>query len=240
MKLPALPRIPHLPQLQKWWYMYGAIVIVIVLFIFLYFFLFYKLPSPYSLKNYKTIPISTHLYDRNGKLLYEVFKEENRTPITFNKLPKYVWEATVAIEDKDFFRHKGISIFSGLLRIAKEAVLNHSVQGGSTLTQQLMKSALLSPERTLQRKAREIVLALWTEQIFSKNEILEMYLNQVPYGGSSYGIEEASKTYFGKNASQLTLAEAALLAGLPQSPSRYSPFTNPELAINRRNDVLDL
>jgi len=101
-----------------------------------------------------------------------------------------------------------------------------------------VKTALLTPERTVTRKIKEVILALWTEKIYSKEKILEMYLNQVPYGGSSYGIEEAAKTYFGKKAKELNLEEAALLAGLPQAPSLYSPYVNPEAALNRRNEVL--
>ena len=196
------------------------------------------LPSPYTLRDYKAIPLSTHIYDRNGKLLYEVYKEENRTPVKLEGLPKHVSQSTIAIEDKDFYKHGGVSLISGLLRVAKVALTTSQVQGGSTITQQLVKGALLTPERTLRRKAREIVLAVWVERIFTKNEILEMYLNQIPYGGSSYGIEQASKTYFGKPAKQLKLHEAALLAGLPQAPTLYSPNGNPELAKERRNSVL--
>lgn len=206
--------------------------------IFIYFFIFYKLPSPLSLKDYKAIPLSTHIYDRNGKLLYEVFKEQNRTPIKLKDLPKYVGQSTIAIEDKDFYKHGGISLTSGILRAMRDIILKKQLQGGSTLTQQLVKGALLTPERTVQRKIKEIILAIWTEQIFSKDQILEMYLNQVPYGGSSYGIEEASKTYFDKHAKDLTATEAALLAGLPQAPSLYSPYSNPETATYRRNSVL--
>jgi len=117
--------------------------------------------------------------------------------------------------------------------------LNKGLQGGSTITQQLVKSALLSPERTIDRKIREIILAIWTERLYTKNQILEMYLNQVPYGGSAYGVEEASKLYFGKSASDLNIAEAALIAGLPQAPSLYSPFVNLDAAVSRRNDVLE-
>jgi len=124
------------------------------------------------------------------------------------------------------------------MRAIKENLSAKSLQGGSTITQQLVKSALLTPERTIQRKIKEIILALWTEKLYTKQEILEMYLNQVPYGGSSYGIEEASKTYFNKSAKDLTLPEAALLAGLPQAPSLYSPYVNPDLATSRRNEVL--
>ena len=126
-----------------------------------------------------------------------------------------------------------------MLRAAKEMLIEKKdLQGGSTITQQLVKSSLLTPERTIERKIKEIILAIWAERIYSKHEILEMYLNQVPYGGSAYGIEEASKIYFGKNAKDLTLSESALLAGLPQAPSLYSPFINPKAAIKRRNDVL--
>lgn len=201
-------------------------------------YLFVKaLPSPYSIGkiNY---PVSSLIYDRNGKLLYEIYKSQNRTPVTLSQLPTYVVNSTIAIEDKDFYNHNGVALFSGVLRALREIVINRSFQGGSTITQQLVKSALLTPERTIERKAKEIILALWTERIYSKDKILEMYLNQVPYGGSSYGIQEASKTYFGHDAKDLTLDEAALLAGLPQAPSVYSPYANPKAAEKRRNEVL--
>lgn len=196
-----------------------------------------SLPSPKNIGkvNY---PQTTHILDRNGRLLYEVYRDQNRTPVQLESVPKYVWQASVAIEDKDFFKHNGVSLFGGIVRATKETLLTKKVQGGSTITQQLVKSALLTPERTIQRKAKEIVLALWAERMYTKNQILQMYLNQVPYGGSSYGIEEAAQTYFNKSAKDLTLSEAALLAGLPQAPSIYSPFVNPDLAIRRRNEVL--
>ncbi|PIZ64186.1 hypothetical protein CO051_01480 [Candidatus Roizmanbacteria bacterium CG_4_9_14_0_2_um_filter_39_13] len=206
--------------------------------VFLYFFIFVGLPSPYSLKEYKAIPISSQIYDRNGELLYEVYREENRTPVKLKTLPKYSTQATIAVEDKDFYKHGGISIFSGILRAVKENLQGGNLQGGSTITQQLVKSALLTPERTVQRKLKEMFLAVRVEQIFTKDEILEMYLNQVPYGGSSYGIGQATKTYFAKTPDQLELDEAALLAGLPQAPTLYSPHTNPELAKERRDFVL--
>lgn len=214
------------------------IVAITGVVIFLYFYIFKDLPSPYSLKDYKAIPISSQIYDRNGELLYEVFKDENRTPIKLDKLPKDLKEATISIEDKDFYQHGGISIVSGILRAVRDSFQSNKLQGGSTITQQLVKSALLSPERTIQRKVKEIFLAIWVEQIFTKDQILEMYLNQVPYGGSSYGIVQAAKAYYGKNPGELTLAESALLAGLPQAPSLYSPYLNPERAKNRRNAVL--
>lgn len=196
-----------------------------------------ELPSPTDIGklNY---PLSTHMYDRNGKLLYEIYKDQNRTLVQLKELPQYVYEATIAIEDKDFFSHSGVSLLGGILRAAKETALKKGLQGGSTITQQLVKSALLTPERTIERKLKEILLALWTEKLYTKKQILEMYLNQVPYGGSAYGIEEAAKTYFKKQAKDLTIAEAAFLAGMPQAPSVYSPYTNPDLAKNRRDEVL--
>jgi len=212
-------------------------IIGIILFYFV-FAVFYKLPTPYALKNYKVVPLSTHILDRNGKLLYEIYRNEKRTPIKIKDIPDYVINATIAIEDKDFYKHQGVSIISGILRATKETLLHQSLQGGSTITQQLIKSALLTPERTIIRKIREIILALWTEKIFTKQEILEMYLNQVPYGGTAYGIEEAAQIYLSKHAKDLTLSEAALLAGLPQAPSIYSPLYNLDKALTRRNSVL--
>ncbi len=211
---------------------------IIAFAVFLFFYIFWGLPSPYSLKDYKAIPLSTRILDRNGKLLYEIYNEQNRTPVKINTLPKYVVQASIAIEDKDFYTHQGVSVVGGIGRAIKDTIRTGHLQGGSTITQQLVKSALLTPERTIRRKIREIVLALWVERIFTKNEILELYLNQVPYGGSAYGIESGAKVYFGKKAADLTLDQAAFLAGLPQAPSLYSPYANPELAHNRRNLVL--
>lgn len=224
-----------IPPKQKRTVIISAIIVFILI---IYFYIFYKLPNPSTLKNYKVIPLSTHILDRNGKLLYEIYRNQKRTPIKLSELPKTVIESTIAIEDKDFYKHGGVSIIGGILRAIKDTLLRQKLQGGSTITQQLIKSALLSPERTLRRKIREIVLALWTEKIFSKNEILELYLNQVPYGGTAYGIEEAAQIYLSKHAKNLTLSEAALLAGLPQAPSVYSPLYNPDLAKKRRNSVL--
>jgi len=206
--------------------------------LFTYFFIFKDLPAASSLKNQKIIPASTLMYDRNGKLLYEIYRDQNRTPIKLKNLKPYIYQASIAIEDKDFYTHGGVSFVSGILRAAKDTLLRQNLQGGSTITQQLVKNALLSPERTIRRKIREIILAIQVEQQFSKQEILEMYLNQVPYGGSAYGIEEAAKTFFGKHAKDLSIGEAAFLAGLPQAPSLYSPYINPILAQKRRDEVL--
>jgi len=214
------------------------IVVVFLFSIFIYFYVFFKLPSPKKLKNFQAIPVSTQILDRNGKLLYHLYRNQKRSIVKIKTLPKYVIDATIAIEDKNFYHHQGVSVVGGILRAIKDTLLRQQLQGGSTITQQLIKSALLSPERTIRRKIKEIVLALWTEKIFTKEEILELYLNQIPYGGATYGIEEAALKYFDKHAKNLTLEEAAFLAGLPQAPSLYSPYSNPKLSLKRRNEVL--
>ncbi|MBI2049720.1 transglycosylase domain-containing protein, partial [Candidatus Roizmanbacteria bacterium] len=219
------------------YFLFGVGASFVVVFVNNSYVFIKSLPSPKSIGkiNYS---LSTHIYDRDGRLLYEFYREQNRTPAKLEDLPSYLWEASIAIEDKDFFKHNGVAPIGGIIRALKENIINDQLQGGSTITQQLVKSALLTPERTIQRKVKEMILALWTERIFNKEQILQMYLNQVPYGGSSYGIEEASKTFFGKSARSLKLHEAALLAGLPQAPSLYSPQINPALSKTRRNEVL--
>lgn len=204
-----------------------------------YVFIFKDLPDPRGLRNYGVIPLSSRIYDRNGELLYEIFRDENRTPIQLKNLPKHASQATLAIEDANFYKHGGISVFGGIFRAAKDMVLKGKAkQGGSTITQQLVKSALLTPERTIQRKIKEAVLAIQIEQLLTKDQILELYLNQVPYGGVSYGIQEAAQSYFNKDAKDLTLAESALLAGLPAAPSAYNPFTHFDRARSRQLSVL--
>ena len=200
--------------------------------------LFWGIPLPTKLSS-PDIPVSTKLFDRNGNLIYEIYAETRRSPVELDSLPDYIKNATIAIEDKDFYKHYGFS-FTGILRASWKIVTRGKIEGGSTLTQQLVKNALLSPERTIRRKAREFFLTMVVEGIYSKNQILEMYLNQIPYGSTAYGIESASELYFKKPAKDLTLAEATLLAGLPQSPTRYSPFgARPELAKERQKEVLN-
>ncbi len=195
------------------------------------------LPYPEKLIT-RDIKQTTKIYDRNGNLLYKVFRHQNRTLIPLEEIPLVVKEATIAIEDGDFYQHRGISV-SGIGRALWHLVSQGKIEGGSTITQQLVKNALLTPERTITRKIKEIVLSLMVETSFSKKEILQMYLNEVGYGGAAYGIEEASQYYFGKSARSLNLAEAALLAGLPASPTTYSPFgAYPQLAKIRQEEVL--
>lgn len=195
------------------------------------------LPNP-QLLAVRDIDVTTKVFDRNGALLYEIYADQNRTPLALSEIPKHVIQATIAIEDQNFYTHQGFSV-RGILRAGREILFRGKVQGGSTITQQLIKSALLTPEVTISRKIKEIVLAFWAERLYGKDQILEMYLNQVPYGGTAWGIESAAQTYFGKSAKTLTLAEAALLAGLPAAPSEYSPFgTHVDRAFARQSEVL--
>lgn len=192
----------------------------------------------FQLTSYDQYPVSTQILDREGKLIYEIFTEKRRSPVALEELPIYLKQATIAIEDKDFYRHFGFSP-TGIVRAVYNTIFQHKLQGGSTITQQLVKNALLSPERTIPRKLREFYLALVIEAIYPKDKILELYLNQAPYGGTAWGIEAASQTYFAKSAHDLTLSEGALLAGLPAAPTRFSPFgANPALAKERQLAVL--
>jgi|CXWL01.1.fsa_nt_gi membrane peptidoglycan carboxypeptidase len=169
---------------------------------------------------------STIIYDREGNILYSIHGEENRQEIPLDEIPKHVIDATIAIEDDQFFNHYGFDI-GGILRgFSSEYLGIGKRRGGSTITQQLVKNTLLSSERTLSRKIKELIIALKIEQTYNKNEILGLYLNTIPYGSNTYGIEMAARTFFGKNAKDLTLAEAAILASLPQAPSRYNPYGN--------------
>lgn len=214
-----------------------ASIIIISGSFFIYYWVFKDLPSPQELSK-KEQTVTTRILDRNGELLFRIYEDENRTIVPLSKVSPDIINATVAIEDQDFYHHFGFSL-KGITRAFKANIDGEAIQGGSTITQQLVKNRLLSTERTLQRKIKELVLAVLVEGNYSKEEILEMYLNQVPYGGSTYGIEEAAWSYFNKSAQNLSLAESALLAGLPAAPSIYSPFgPNPELAYTRQAEVL--
>jgi len=202
-----------------------------------YFLILKDLPSPNQLITRQPI-LTTKIYDRNGQLLYKIYRNQNRTLVKLQDIPLSLQQATIAIEDKDFYQHQGFSP-KGIARSLYRNIIYGSQTGGSTITQQLVKNTLLTPEKTLRRKIKEIVLALLVEARFSKEEILQMYLNEVPYGSVAYGVEEAAQTYFGKSVKDINFAEVALLAGLPAAPTRYSPFgAHPELAKVRQKQVL--
>lgn len=213
-------------------------LIGLVIFVF-GLFLWYSrdLPTPGKLSE-TSLTQSTKIYDRNGTVLYDIFSEQNRTYVELDAIAKPLQQATIAIEDRDFYSNQGFSV-TGYLRVIRDALLLRGVTGASTLTQQLVKNTLLTSERTITRKLKEFILALQVDKKYSKNQILELYLNIAPYGGTSVGVEAASEGYFGKKAKDLNLVESAVLAALPQRPSYYSPYGQyPKAYISRATDVL--
>lgn len=229
--------VPKNILLKAKYFSLGFFVFFIFIFIPFAFYVFLNsLPNPKQLSE-REIPQTTKIYDRNGILLYQIYANENRTLVNLNSIPTHLKNATIAIEDKDFYKNPGVDIYA-IIRASIANISGSPIQGGSTITQQLIKSTLLTPEITIERKIKEIILAFWAEKIYTKNEILEMYFNQVPYGGTAWGIEAASQTYFGKNVKDLSLAESAFLAGLPQSPTIYSPYEGSNFWKNRQKEVL--
>ncbi|MDD5032128.1 MAG: PBP1A family penicillin-binding protein, partial [Patescibacteria group bacterium] len=199
------------------------------------------LPDPNKLME-RQVAQSTKIYDRTGEtILYEIHGDEKRTLVNLNEIPDYVKWATIAIEDKNFYKHGGISPWSIFRGVVWQTLRGKRAQGGSTLTQQFVKNAILTPERSVARKIREWILAYRIEKKFTKDEILQMYFNEIPYGSTAYGVEAASQKYFGKSVREVNLAEAAILAALPQAPSRYSPYgSNLDLLVSRQHYILDL
>lgn len=195
------------------------------------------LPSTDELEGY-TPSLTTYVYDVNENLISE-FSVEKRAYLPLSSIPENLQHALLAMEDQDFYNHIGISPKGIFRSLVSNLILHRRAQGGSTITQQLSRGIFLTPKKTIKRKIQEILLALYIEHKFSKSEILTLYLNQIYLGGGVYGVQSASKYYFGKNVSELTLAETALLIGLIPSPERYSPFKNPEQAKIRRKIVLE-
>lgn len=195
------------------------------------------LPDPNNLLT-RDVPQSTKIYDRTGEvLLYEIHGDEKRTLVKIEDIPDVMQKATIAIEDKDFYNHHGI-YWKGLLRAFTIGLIKDGrIQGTSTLTQQFVRNALLTTNRSSVRKLREILLSLQMERKFSKEQILQLYLNEIPYGSNLYGIESAARGYFGKPAKELTLDEAALLASLPQGPDIYNPYGSGSRGDNRKRLV---
>src|SRR3989339_1503957 len=195
----------------------GAVIFVGLLFAW------YAKDLPRPDKVNRVEGLSTVILDRTGETVYDIYENQNRIPVKFEDMPKALKDATIAVEDKDFYKHKGLST-TGLVRAIINIFIFRNLQGGSTLTQQLVKNALLSQEQTLPRKMKEAVLAIQIERKYKKDEILQMYLNEIPYGGTAAGVEAAAKYYFDKHVRELTVPECVILAGLPQAPSLYSPF----------------
>lgn len=223
-------------------FFYTLIGFVILLFVgFLFSFILFAwyakdLPSPSKLS--ESSDNSTVFYDKDNKVIYEMFKDKNRVPVTFQELPLYLKQATIAIEDKNFYTHKGVSE-TGIIRSIFNLLIKRRLEGGSTITQQLIKNVLLNSQRAISRKIKEAILAFEVERKYSKDEILLMYLNEAPYGGTYWGVGTASMSYFGKSVKDLNLIESAILAGLPQNPTNYSPYIGTHDAWkNRAYDVV--
>lgn len=200
-----------------------------------------KLPTLAPLEDYRgrSWSLPTRVYSRNGSLIAS-FSEEQRHLVGIRELPSSLIRATLAVEDRRFFQHSGID-FQGILRAAVENLrAGRIVEGGSTITQQLAKVLFLNPRRTFRRKFKEALLALRIERRYTKRQILERYFNKIYFGAGAYGVGAASRVYFDKPVRRLTLAESALLAGLPRAPSYYSPFNHPEVAKDRHRLVLEV
>lgn len=195
------------------------------------------LPDVSQLREYRPAQV-TRVVDRHGEVLGELF-EERRTVVPLSRIPRIFVLSVLAAEDADFYRHQGLD-YAGLMRALARGLMNGGhFRGTSTITQQLVKNLILGPERSYERKLRELILARRVEQEFSKDEILGLYLNHINFGHGRYGVQEASQYYFGVDVSELTLAQASLLAGIPQSPTHLSPRTHPEAARRRQRFVLD-
>lgn len=219
--------------------MVGVICTLIVSGLGLLWISSFKIPALNTFEERK-VSQSTKIYDRTGEiLLYDVHENIQRTVVPYNEISRHIKNATVAIEDAEFYKHNGIKIGSFIRAILVNLRAGEFKQGGSTITQQVIKNSLLTTEKEISRKLKEWVLAVKLEKEFSKEEILALYLNESPYGGSIYGIEEASQLFLGKNAKDLSIAESAYLAALPQAPTYYSPYgANRDKLEERKNLVL--
>ena len=229
----------YFSKIFKWFFLISFIVILIgsIGIAGVYLYLSKNLPKISSLNDYRP-PIITTVYSDDNRKIAEFFKER-RIVLPLSKMPEMLKKAFVSAEDARFYKHKGIDVLSIFRAFYKNIEAGAIVQGGSTITQQVTKSFLLTPERSYTRKIKEAILAYRIDKKFAKDEILFLYLNQIYLGHGAYGVEAASENYFGKSAHELNLAECAILAGLPQAPSRYSPFKYPERAKQRQIYVLN-
>jgi len=187
----------------------------------------------------RNVAQSTKIYDKNGELLYRLYENESRTIVPISKISKNALYAAIAVEDKDFYKHNGVKPTS-IIKAAYENLTHKRKysRGGSTITQQVIKNTILTPEKTITRKIKEAILAYKLEKIWTKDQILELYLNETPYGSTIYGIEEAAVYYFGKHASDLTVEEAAYLAAMTQAPTTYSPYGKHRDALDKRKNLV--
>jgi 1A family penicillin-binding protein len=214
-------------------------VFLILLGIFIIWVSTLKLPTLDSFGESGRLAESTKIYDRTGQVvLYDVNQNLKRNVVSFDQISQHVKDATIAIEDDKFYEHHGVRPLSFLRSAIADVTSMSFSQGGSTITQQVIKNTVLSGEKTVPRKIEEWILAIRLEQQMSKNDILDMYLNVIPYGGTMYGVEEASMEFFGKHAADLDIAESAYIAALPQSPTYYSPYGNHKDALEARKNLV--
>jgi 1A family penicillin-binding protein len=226
-------KIKNLPKLALYFFLFSFFCLLVV-------FIYYAkdLPRPEKFTEKQLIQ-STKIYDRTGTvLLYNIFGEEKRTYVTLDKISQYLRQAVISAEDDDFYQHPGINIKGIIRSILADLKLGKLTYGGSTLNQQLIRSSFLSLDKTAQRKIREIILSLELDRRYTKDQILEWYLNQVPFGSNAYGVEAASQTFFNKSAADVSLAQAATLASLIKGPSYLSPWQNREQLLIRKDYVL--
>ena len=203
----------------------GIAAFIFALVFFMMFAVIVTLPNVDNVRNLVASQ-SSLILDRNEEVLYAIHGDENRKIIPYDQISPYATKAAMAIEDDEFYEHHGVDMAAFLKAVCSELHVCSQARGGSTITQQFVKNAFLSPERSYTRKAKEIILSLQLEGRYSKDEIMEMYLNRIPYGANIYGIEVASQTFFGKPAAELTIAESAVLAAVPKAPTYYSPYGN--------------
>lgn len=234
-------RFKKLKNKKSWLIAFYAVIFLLCLSFFgiLVLFVWYSKDLPTPSKVVRRDGYATRIYDRNGELLYDVYKDAKRTPVVLEDIPDSLKQATVSVEDKDFYKHGGFDPMAPF-RIIKNLFYYGKLTGGSTLTQQLVKNVLLTSERSVTRKIKEFILAIQIDAKYKKDEILLMYLNEAPYGGSLWGVGSAAEEYFGKRVKDLNLAESVILAGLPQRPNVYNPFSKtPTAYIDRSKHVLD-
>src|SRR3989344_2444150 len=223
-----------LPSIAKW--LVFLFLAGVILLLILFFYYTYDLPRPEKFTENPIIQ-STKIYDRTGKvLLYDIYGEERREIVAFDKISDNVKHAILTSEDARFYQHSGIDLESIVRSILVDLRLQSAKQGASTITQQLIRSVYLNRQKTLSRKVREIVLSIELERRYSKDQIFSWYLNEVPFGKNAYGVEAAAQTYFNKPASDVTAAEGALLAALLPAPSYYSPYGSRKDQLLRKKD----
>ncbi len=224
-----------LVKLVSWLFAIGSIFVVAGAF-YIYAVMVPGLPSIEHLEDAQ-YQVPLRIYDKYEVLLAE-FGEHRRIPVEFDKIPRNLIDAVVSVEDDQFWNHVGVDFYALLAAVYEVVTTGRKTRGGSTITMQVARNFFLSPEQTYSRKFNEILLALKIESVFSKEKIMELYLNKIFLGHRSYGISAASQVYYDKKLADLTLAQAAMIAGLPKAPSKYNPISNPQRALIRRNYIL--